>query len=711
MNTKPRMILAGEATDRTPPLIGSGFVEDLLVAEQGGGQALPKVTILAYTGGVMAVRYWNDVILDLEGAQFPDQVKLLAGHDAWIGGVLGHGTAEIRSGKVYVTGVLSRANPLTEQIIQLHKGGVRFEASVGVHPLQWEGIAAGEEVTVSGRTFKSEGYGLTVVRAWRLRETSILPLGADDRTSVNIAARAAGQPQGGSIMKFEDWLKQHGIVAAEMDEEQMKPLKAAFDAGQDPPKFEAKKPEPQAPQLEAQPQPAGGAPDLTAAARREAQAAIDAERKRIAAIQDLCAGQHDDIEREAIRSGAAVADVTTSLLKAMREARPQAGPGITVLAPKDRRSTALALEAGLSMRAGIAEDLLVKEFGEQTMEAAYPLREISLREMFVECARMEGKTLPRVFDNDTIRAAFSTVSLPGILNNVANKRLLRAYQAQAVIAVKLCSEGDLNDFKESERYRLNDVGDLQEVPADGELKHGQVSEDKATNQLATYGKIFALTRQMIFNDDMGAFLRVPDGMGARAARKVDQLFFTRLLSNPTMEDGVALFHATHANYSSGASTALDVSAVGTAVQMFLDQTDADSQPINIQPKFLMVPTALKMTGSEILNSTMLLAVGGTTKSTRNLTYNAIADENLQLVAAPYLSNSNYTGYSALAWYLWGDPAVVDTFEIGYLRGKRTPTVEQGEVDFNMLGIQFRVYFDLGIREQDHRGVVKMKGEA
>ncbi len=45
------------------------------------------------------------------------------------------------------------------------------------------------------------------------------------------------------------------------------------------------------------------------------------------------------------------------------------------------------------------------------------------------------------------------------------------------------------------------------------------------------------------------------------------------------------------------------------------------------------------------------------------------------------------------------------------RGKRTPTVERGETDFNTLGMWFRVYFDLGVREQEHRGMVKSAGAA
>jgi len=90
---------------------------------------------------------------------------------------------------------------------------------------------------------------------------------------------------------------------------------------------------------------------------------------------------------------------------------------------------------------------------------------------------------------------------------------------------------------------------------------------------------------MIYNDDLGAFLKVPEGMGARAARKIDQLFFTRLMSNPG-----SLFSEAHENYKEGADTVLSGDSLGVAIQMFMDQTDADGQPINVSPKYLLVPS-------------------------------------------------------------------------------------------------------------------------
>ncbi len=346
----------------------------------------------------------------------------------------------------------------------------------------------------------------------------------------------------------------------------------------------------------------------------------------------------------------------------------------------------------------------------ETVEAAMKDMDMPLRVVLGECMRIEGMNVPRSFDNDAIKAAFSTVSLPGILSNVANKKLLQAYNAQPIIATRLCTTGDLTDFKENQRFRLTDVGDLQPVGADGEIKDSALTEEAAKNQLDTYAKKFCLTRKMIINDDLGAFLKVPTAMGNRAARLVDQLFFKRLMSNPTCVDGKPLFGRDHKNLLSGANSALSADSLKKAIQMFIDQTDADGQPISVEPSILLVPTALKHLAIELTRGATLMMSGGADNTIRPA-INVLADENLAIVSSPYLGNKNYPNFSEASWYLFGKPGTVDTFEIGYLKGKRTPTVERGDLDFNVLGVWFRVYFDIGIREQDHRGMVKATGTA
>jgi hypothetical protein len=82
----------------------------------------------------------------------------------------------------------------------------------------------------------------------------------------------------------------------------------------------------------------------------------------------------------------------------------------------------------------------------------------------------------------------------------------------------------------------------------------------------------------------------------------------------------------------------------------------------------------------------------------------------EVVSSVYLSNASFTGASSKAWYLLADPNRLPSIEVAFLNGVDRPTVEKTDADFNTLGIQFRGYIDFGVREQDFRGALKMKGE-
>ena len=460
----------------------------------------------------------------------------------------------------------------------------------------------------------------------------------------------------------------------------------------------------------AAPNPAPNQPSIQMPdAKAIAAEAVKAERDRVTMVKSVCGGEFPEIEAKAISEGWNREQVSEAVLKAYREKQPTTTPP-NVSVKKGSDMNAKMLEAALSLRAGIDGDSLAREMGEETVEAAQRDMDMPLRAVLGECMRLEGMSVPHTFDNAAIKAAFSTVTLPGILSNVANKKLLQSYNSQPIIATRLCTSGDLTDFKENQRFRLTDIGDLKPVGADGEIKEGGVSEEMAVNQLDTYAKKFCLTRKMIINDDLGAFLKVPTSMGNRAARLVDQLFFKRLLANPVGQDGKPLFSTAHKNLISGATSALSSDSLKKAIQLFMDQTCADGQPISVEPSILLVPTALKFLAQELTRGATLVMSGGAENTVRPA-LNVIADENLQVISSPYLGNKTYDGASDAAWYLFGKPGTVDTFEIGYLKGKRTPTVERGDLDFNVLGIWFRVYFDVGIREQDHRGMVKSNGAA
>lgn len=674
----------------------SEFLE--ITAASGGKK--PSVKGLAYSGGKMRLFGWSrPVVVDMAGMNIPESVPLLTNHVNDTLCRVGVVTATKGAEGLEISGEIVADGEEAVNIVAQGKSGADWQLSIGAEVEAAELVQEGKR-TINGIEHDAPFYHVTKST---LREVSVVAVGADKATHMKVTAKL--ELKGNSIME-----PQKKETAAAPKVEAAAPVNTpAAPAAEAPKNVEATAPAAPAPAAPAKVE-AAAAPVNTPAvdAKAIAQEAIKAERDRVAMIKAVCKGEFPEIEAKAISEGWQKDQLNEAVLAAFRAKQPTADVNITI--KKENAMNAKHLEAALSLRAGISGDKLVKDMGEEVVEAAMKDADMPLTGILSECMRIEGMSVPRTFDNQAIKAAFSTVSLPGILSNVANKKLMQAYEAQPIIATKLCTTGDLTDFKENDRFRLTDIGDLKPVGADGEIKDGALSEESAKNQLETYAKKFCLTRKMIINDDLGAFLKVPTAMGNRAARLVDQLFFKRLMANPTGVDGKALFCNAHKNLLSGANSALSADSLKKAIQLFTDQVDSDGQPINVEPSILLVPTSLKFLAAELTQGTTLIMSGGADNVVRPA-INVLADENLKIVSSPYLSNSKYAGSSEASWYLFGKPGVVDTFEIGYLKGKRTPTVERGDLDFNVLGIWFRVFFDIGIREQDHRGMVKATGSA
>ena len=435
--------------------------EYLEITAAAGGRK-PSVKGVAYSGGKMRLFGWSrPVVVDMAGMSVPETVPLLANHENHTLGRVGVVSAKVEDGHLEISGEIVGEGDLADAIVGQGKAGADWQLSIGAEVEAAELVQEGKR-TINGVEHEAPFYHVTKST---LREVSVVAVGADKATHMKVTASL--QLKGNSIMEPE---------------------------------------KPEAPQP---------APTPAVDVEAVAQAAVKAERDRVGMIKAVCNGEFPEIEAKAISEGWNKEQVNEAVLAAFRAKQPTADVNITI--KKENSMTAKRLEAALSLRAGIDGDTLAKAMGEETVEAAQKDADMPLAGILAECMRLEGMEPPRTFDNAAIKAAFSTVSLPGILSNVANKKLMQAYEAQPIIATKLCTTGDLTDFKENQRFRLTDIGDLKPVGADGEIKDGALSEESAKNQLETYAKKFCLTRKMIINDDLGAFLKVPTAMGNRAA--------------------------------------------------------------------------------------------------------------------------------------------------------------------------------------------------
>ncbi|MCL4742273.1 MAG: hypothetical protein KJZ54_08725 [Phycisphaerales bacterium] len=672
--------------------------ENIDAATDGGGDrpALRRFSMVAYTGGLMTLAAWpHPVVVDLSGLQVSAKSRpILKDHNPSL--IVGHtDSVSVQGSSLTVAGVISGAGAVAREIVESSRNGFPWQASLGAVAQRVEFVPKGRKAQANGREFEGPVH---IARKSALGEISFVALGADDNTTATVAASQTGAVKEDD-MEFTAWLEARGFDAESLTDAQRASLQAMYDTEQ---------------------KAGGGAPPASedAGPVAELRAQLAAETKRVAEIRRICAvggGKHQDLEAKAIGEGW---DITRTELEVLRAERP-AISGVRRDGEQPTATTARALEAALCLSAGIAEADVGKWYDERVMEAALSsrLRGAGLHTLFSVVIEAGGGHLrPGRADNEFIRAAFeasgrlvqassgfSTISLPGILSNVANKSMLAAYQAVESAVGFFCADTDVADFKEVTRYRLTGNGVFEKVGPDGELKHATLSEQAFTNKVETYGRMFALTRQMIINDDLGAFLQIPRIIGRMSALKREEAVFELLLSNPSN-----FFSAGNKNFISGVDTALSIDALTKAEQTFMDQTDSDGKPILLSPSVLLVPTSLKVTAQQLMTETR---VNETTDANKPKPANNPHAGKWRPVASPYLNAQGIAGGSAKAWYLFSNPADVAAIEIAYLRGRRVPVIESGETDFNTLGMQWRGYFDFGVAMQDHRAAVKSKGEA
>lgn len=367
-----------------------------------------------------------------------------------------------------------------------------------------------------------------------------------------------------------------------------------------------------------------------------------------------------------------------------------------------------ARNAGVSIKMGesesdkfraAAQDAVLMAAGIPVAEAAPGAQELrghSMVELAREALQREGLKANFGDNMELARAAInSTSTFPAIMSNLANKSVMVGFNEAETTYQIWAGKGSNRDFKEAARYALSEAGNLELVPEGGQFKQDSLGEASARTKVATYGKLFSLTRQAIINDDLGLFSKIATKYGSAAKRLVNKMVYAQLTGNVQMQDNVALFDTKHGNVA-GTGEALSVKAIAKAITAMRRQKGIkDEATLNITPKYLVIPPELEMTAYEIVNSTA--AVDGVNSGVVN-PYKG----RFIIVVDAELTDPT-------AWYLVADATQHDTIEVTYLNGVETPRLETRQ-GFDVDGIEYKVAFDCGVSALDFRGLYKNAGK-
>jgi len=292
--------------------------------------------------------------------------------------------------------------------------------------------------------------------------------------------------------------------------------------------------------------------------------------------------------------------------------------------------------------------------------------------------------------SDIAERALKTGDFPALLLSAGNRVLEAEFEAQMATARMFVKEVDVPDFRTNTDIVKGQGGRLSRTLENGDLKELTMAEHSESWKLESFGNKFVLTREVIINDDLGAFNDMLSTFASMAVTTFNGLTYDLLrnagdYANYKMADGSSVYSVEHGNLASDdlSAEALTAGRVAMRKQKSIDGVT----PLNIAPRYLIVAPELEAQARELLYSTAKIDApnAGVINTVQNMNLKLIVDAELQ---------------SPTEWYLVADRR---TIKVGYLAGtNRRPVVKMGENSVSRT--VFEGVFDIGFVVEDYRGL-------
>jgi hypothetical protein len=368
-------------------------------------------------------------------------------------------------------------------------------------------------------------------------------------------------------------------------------------------------------------------------------------------------------------------------------------------APVTRSTVSVGVDESVKIRSAMESALLHRANpGAYRLEGgAEEFRGLSLLEMGAELVARQGGSVRGMDKMERAAVVLgirsggmhSTSDFPLILANVANKSLRQAYEAAPRTFTAFTRQVSLVDFKSVSRVALGDAPSLQAVNEHGEFKRGTVGETAESYQLGTFGRVVAVSRQALVNDDMDAFTRIPGLFGRAAADLESDTVWGIIVSNPNMADAAALFNTTFGNLAS-TGAAINVTSLGAARAAMRKFTNLAGRPMNVLGRYLWCGPDNELLVDQVLSNIAPQQSGNV---------NPFAG-TLVKVCDPRVPTT--------MWGLAADPGTIDTIEYAYLSGQEGVFLET-RTGFDVDGLEIKARLDFGAKAIDRRGLYRNPG--
>ena len=414
-------------------------------------------------------------------------------------------------------------------------------------------------------------------------------------------------------------------------------------------------------------------------------------------------GEWGDLQTRAIADENFTPDmVRHEMLKIMGKNTESAG-GVTKYGEDESDKMQRGIEQALRVKVGSEKDKAIingirsnEFFGFSMMDIARVCLERS-------GANIRGRSNLQIMGDAFVmsqRAIHGVVDFPNILANVSNASMQMAYEEAAETWRQWCRVGNLSDFKLTDRPNLSAFDDLPMVPDKDDYTEGSFSDLKESIQLATYGRLFKLTRQAMINDSLDGLGRIPQSMGRAAARTVGTLAYNVILNNAIMnQDGEAVFSAAHLNDIDSGGSGPTVGLVEAGIlAMALQQDPSENATLGIDPSFMLVPTSYASAGRVLMKGEFEPGA-----EPGNLQPNPVQGL-LSVISEHRLERDDDK-----PWFMVAAQNNAETIEVAFLNGADSPALEQDD-PFTYDGVTYKVRIDAAAQAIDFRGMVRFSDQ-
>ena len=428
--------------------------------------------------------------------------------------------------------------------------------------------------------------------------------------------------------------------------------------------------------------------------------------------------QNQDIQRErervsAIRAAARVGGLDeVQISRMIDDGTPADQARAFVLEQLANRSDAIRIEPHVTTEVGEESNAISQRIRLQAEALAYraggapPSNDARQYQHFtlVDHARhlieARGMNASRMSNNEvlkhSLRPSFTrggtgyatTSDFTALLTSTGDRQLLEGYKTFSGGLKPLARKSSARDFRAKSFLKLSEAPELLPKNEHGEIKSGAMTESAASYSVKTVARIFSLTREALVNDDLSAF-DIVKKFGQSAAEYEAKTLAALVSSNPVMADGYNVFSTQHANLAATPAV-ISVASLGIAMKTMRLQFGLDGKtPLDVMPKYLVVPAALEM----LARQQVATFWNGTRAETQPFKFEVIVDPRLDAA-------------SATAWYVMSD--TLPGLEYSYLDGQDGPAITTTE-GFEIEGTRFRVVLDFGCGVIEHRGLFKNAG--